>query len=351
MDGFTRVVRDPVVLLPLVLGLLLAGCASPQPNAPARDAGAAAERAPAPAAPQTLRVRGGAITFAQIALPVAREAGFFDKYGLDVEIGFGGRIVPSLIAGELDLITGSIDDVLVADLAGADLVIVATMVPYLQHKFMVRPEIRSMVDLRDKAVGIARRGTVTHSTVRLAAKRAGLDADRDLTIIETTDTSATLAALASGTIFGTALVPPYTDAAERIGAYTLYDFPAERIEYTVASVTATRDWLAHNETAALGFLRALAEAVQAVHTQPEYVAQVYARWAQADEEDGRRAVALAREVIPVKMLPSAEGIRRVQEALVEQVPAAATAEPTRFFDDRYIKQLDQEGFYTRLGVN
>ncbi|HEY7066527.1 MAG TPA: ABC transporter substrate-binding protein [Chloroflexota bacterium] len=345
----------------LLTAALLAACASPTPAqrgtaaSPANaepDRGAATAPAPAAEPPslQKVTAMGSNITFAQIALPVAKEAGLFEKYGLDAEIAFGQRGVPALIAGEVQFATGG-DDVIGANLNGANLAIIATMVPYVQHKFMARPEIQMVADLKGKPVGVSRRGSYPHNLARLVARRGGLDPERDLVIVEIPDTSSVIAALSSGAIVGAPIVPPFTDIAEANGARVLYDFAPEKMEYAVASLLADRGWAAGNEPAVLGFLKAIAEAEQMVHTQPDFVTDVYTRWTKTSPESAEAAVALAGRVIPIKMLPTRAAVERVVEMAANTLPAAATADPAQFYDDSYVKWLEAEGFYDRLGAN
>ena len=64
----------------------------------------------------------------------------------------------------------------------------------LLGKFLARPEIQSGADLRGRPVGVSKRGSLTHTVARRAAKRGGLGPERDVTIIELGDTAAQLAA-------------------------------------------------------------------------------------------------------------------------------------------------------------
>ncbi|HZS02642.1 MAG TPA: ABC transporter substrate-binding protein [Chloroflexota bacterium] len=344
---------------------LLTQCAGPVPagrGEAASPAGAAQSpaagtapagpeaRAPEPPSLQKVTAMGSQITFAQMAMPVAKEAGLFEKYGLDAEVIFGQRGVPALIAGEVQFATGG-DDVVVANLSGANLAIIATMVPYVQHKFMVRPEIQTAADLKDKPVGVSRRGSYPHTLARLVAQRGGLDPERDLVIVEIPDTTSMIAALSSGAVVGAPIVPPFTDIAEANGARVLYDLSLEKIAYAVANTVVDRDWAARNERAVLAYLRAIAEAEQMVHTQPDFVTDVYMRWSKTNADSAAQALEIARKVIPVKMMPTREAVQRVMEVVSEQVPAAATADPAQFYDASYIQRLEQEGFYARLGVN
>jgi NitT/TauT family transport system substrate-binding protein len=337
-----------VLMLVVAASMVLVGCAPP-PVAPAQAPSGAATTTPA--GPRKLTVSFSSISFAQLVLPVAQETGLFAQHGLDVELLLGSTGLPALIAGEVQMVVGSTEDALLANLGGSDVIVTAALVPLLQHKFMVRPEIQTAADLRDKPVGVGKRGTLTHTVARMAAERGGLDPDRDLTIIELGTPDKQLAALAAGSVFGASASPPNTDVAERNGAHVLYDFAAERIPYPAASVMVGRTWAAQNEATLLAFLRAIAEAEHLIHTQPEQAAAIYAQWAKTGDEAAATAVALAREAVPIKMLPTAPGIRRVLDTVATQNPAARDNDPARFFEDRYIQALEREGLYTRLGAN
>lgn len=342
--GVTTVLLTGVILV----GFLGASCAPAQTRSGPASA-PSGDGAPAAAAPVVpLKIAFSAMSFAQMALPVALDTGIFQKYGLDVELSFGPNGIPALIAGEVPVSVGSVEDVITADLSGADLIVVAAMVPYLGHKFLVRPEIQAPADLRGKVIGLSKRGTLSETVARMAAQRAGLDPERDWTMIELGTPDKQVAAMAAGSVVASNFSPPNSDVVEANGARVLYDFRAEQIEYPAAAVTLTRAWAARNEATVLNLLRAIAEAVQLAYDQPDRVAEIYARWAQTGAAAGKTAVATMQESVPVKSLPTAQGIRRIQETVAQQVPAAATADPARFYDDRYVRQLDQEGFYARL---
>jgi NitT/TauT family transport system substrate-binding protein len=320
-------------------GLLLAAC------------GGAAQPAAAPAssaAPAKLVMSYSSVSYAQIALPVALETGIFAKNGLEAEFIFGPNGVPALIAGEVQATVTSTEELVSADLAGADLVSIATMVPYLQHKLMVRPEIKTMADVKGKPVGVTKRGTITDTVLRMAAQRGGLDPNKDLQIIELGTADKQLAALTAGAIYASSFSPPNTDVAEKQGAHVLYDFPKEHIEYPVAQLMVNRQWAGKNEAATLGLLRSLAQAVALTRTQPAQVASIYAKWAKTGDDAAKIAVSLASEQVPVDMIPTASGMKAVLDTVAEKLPAAASASPSKFFDDSYIKKLEAQGFYANM---
>ncbi len=324
--------------------LLLSACggaAAPQSAGPSGSASASA-------APTKLNISYSSVSYAQIALPVAQETGILAKNGLTAEFVLGPNGVPALIAGDVQATVTSTEELISADLGGADLITVATMVPYLQHRLLVRPEIHTMADVKGKPVGVTKRGTITHTVLRLAAQRGGLDPDKDLQIVELGTTDKQIAALAAGAIYAASFSPPNDQVAVKQGAHVLYDFPSEHIEYPVAQVMVQRQWATKNPNLTLALLRSLSEAVAMTRSQPDQVASIYAKWAQTGDDAAKVAVKTAQEQVPVRMAPTASGIKMVMDTVAQTQPAAATADPARFFDDSYIKRLDQEGFFAKL---
>jgi NitT/TauT family transport system substrate-binding protein len=328
---------------PVLLGLLtlLAGCGgAAAPQTPA------ASSAPAKAA--KLAIAYSSVSYAQIALPVAKETGILARDGLDADFVLGPNGVPALIAGEVQAAVTSTEELISADLGGADLITVATMVPYLQHRLLVRPEIKTMADLKGRPVGVSKRGTITHTVLRMGAQRAGLDPDKDLQIVELGTPDKQLAAMAAGAIYASSFSPPNDQVAISQGAHVLYDFPQEHIEYPVAQVMLRRPWAAQHRETVLALLRSLAQAVALTRTDPNHVATIYATWAKTGDAAAKVAVTTAQEQVPVRMAPTATGIKMVLDTVAQTQPAAARADPSRFFDASYVESLDQEGFYANL---
>jgi NitT/TauT family transport system substrate-binding protein len=164
-------------LLLALLGasLLAASCsgpASPPPRGP--EAGpAAAPTGRSAAAGETADdpdTRNQALTRITVAyssysspfLPmfVAKEAGLWEKYGLDVDliyISTGPTVTQGMVAGEIAF-AGVGAAVVDARLMGSDLIVIADMVPVLLFSLYGDPAIGSVADLRGKTIAVSQRG-------------------------------------------------------------------------------------------------------------------------------------------------------------------------------------------------
>jgi NitT/TauT family transport system substrate-binding protein len=321
----------------LALAWGLAACGSAQPSA-------------APKAPlQKVTVNVSSFSYQHLKAVLAKEAGLFAKNGLDVDVVTGNSGIPAAIAGEVQIVTTSGEAAILSNVGGSDLELVANGAPYLLQDFLVRPEIGSMADLRGKPVGVSERGTVTETVARMAAQRGGLDPDRDMQLVAVGGPDKAVVALSAGAIFGAGLTSPNTEAAISQGQHILYNFSAEKFPYPSANTIVRRDWAQKNEATLVAYLRSLAEAVQLYRTRTDYVTDVYARWAKIDQAAARAAIELGIKTMPIdKMVPTAEGIKVLQQIVSQQNPAAANADISRFYDDRYMKKLQSEGVLDQL---
>jgi NitT/TauT family transport system substrate-binding protein len=279
---------------------------------------------------------------------IANATGAYLRNGLDPEFIFGPDGIKGVISGDIQATVTSTEEVINADTGGADLQIVAVMQPNVGQDFLVRPEIKTMADLKGKPVGITRRGTVTETVARMAARDGGLNPDRDLQLVELGSADKELAAMTAGALFGASFSHPNSDIAISQGAHVLYAYTTKKIPYPAAVVIVSKEWAQKNKPAVLALLRSLGEAVSTIQTQPEEAAKIFGQWAKTDDDNAKLAVELATSMIPLKMYPIPEGIKAVQAVVAERNPAVAQIDPARFYDDSYVKQLDSEGFYDKL---
>jgi ABC-type nitrate/sulfonate/bicarbonate transport system substrate-binding protein len=148
------------------------------------------------------KVRMGYPAFSMTFLSffVAKDAGLFKKYGLDVElIQMAGVVQTSaLMAGEIDYLTG-ITTPLVA--AARGLPLKGIMVTVRRPLFYVisSPDIQRMEDLAGKKLAVDRFGTLQHLIARLLFKKKGVNPD-SITYIQTDSVSNSVLALSQGSV-------------------------------------------------------------------------------------------------------------------------------------------------------
>ena len=113
---------------------------------------------------QKLRVAYAAVT-AAFSIPwIAKEAGIFQRHGLDVELVYiaaGSRAIQTLVGGSIDVAAIGGPAGVDAKLAGADTVYVAIPVNRVLVFTVAEPNVQRVEELRGKSIGVTRVGTVT----------------------------------------------------------------------------------------------------------------------------------------------------------------------------------------------
>ena len=116
---------------------------------------------------------------------IAKDAGFFERQGLDVKIVFvegSPRTLQTLIAGESQIVESTGPAVLNARAAGSPVVIVAGYVNVMPYYLIVDNSINSPADLKGKVGANHMPGTAADTVIRIGLKALGLDPDRDVSL-------------------------------------------------------------------------------------------------------------------------------------------------------------------------
>ena len=112
----------------------------------------------AASAQELKRVKIGypAISYNQIHIWVAKEAGLFKKYGLDAEIIFfrgGQTATQALVAGDPPIV--NIGTVVQAGLQGHDVVLIASSENTYNYSVVARPSITKIEQLKGNRLGVS----------------------------------------------------------------------------------------------------------------------------------------------------------------------------------------------------
>src|SRR6185436_12549781 len=160
---------------------------------------------------------GGELGY-QAPIWIAHEMKFFGKYGMTselVRIAGGARSTAALLANALQLSQSAGVAPVQANLAGADLVIIATSTNRPTVSIVGQPKtVKKPQDLVGKTVGLVGPGEMNTFFFLNALERWGIDA-KQVTVLAIPGTQPRLAAVVAGTIDATVLAPPFSFEAER----------------------------------------------------------------------------------------------------------------------------------------
>jgi NitT/TauT family transport system substrate-binding protein len=113
-----------------------------------------------------------------IQLFMARDAGIFQKYGLDVDIMSINGATPTfqaLISGDADVAFIDPTQLLLAWEKGEHLRIIANTSPMQPYLLLANSSIKNIKDLTGKVIGISQPGTLSQTLVQMDLKKYGVD--------------------------------------------------------------------------------------------------------------------------------------------------------------------------------
>jgi ABC-type nitrate/sulfonate/bicarbonate transport system substrate-binding protein len=125
-------------------------------------------------------------------------------------------------------------------LQGGGPILIASFLNSLQYRLVVRPEIRTVADLKGKHVGVAGFGLGAHRGAQIMLAKLGLNPDTEVTMLQIGGDPTRMAALLAGTIDGSVFNPPLYKRALEGGMRVLANI--EDMEFPVqASALVTTD--------------------------------------------------------------------------------------------------------------
>jgi len=311
------------------------------------SAGLAAE------SPRRIRAAVTAISGSMAPPWAAHEAGIFRKHGLEVEViamPSGVQGTNALIAGEVSFVQISGGTTTGAAVGGADVKIVATMVGTLVLNLVVRPEIQKPEQLRGATIGISRFGTSLHTGARIAAQHFGLEPGKDVAIVEIGSGDWIVAALQGGRVQAGVFGYPATSRALKLGNRVLLHIPSLKIPYASTGVATRGDIIRNDSDLVRRYLAAELEAIALMKKDRAFTLRLLSKYLRIEDTDllsETYEIQIDKYMMKVPM-PTAAAVRSVLEELTERNPKAREQDPNRFFDDRFVRQLQANDFIGSL---
>jgi NitT/TauT family transport system substrate-binding protein len=294
----------------------------------------------------TLPVTYAAISGSHAALWVAKEAGLFDKHGLAVELIYlgGGQATKVLLAGTSPIISISGPAPITAAVRGGDAVLVSCVLNTFIFSIMSRPEIEKPEGLRGKKVGVSRFGAATDFALRYTLKRWGIEAGRDLTILQIGGVPEILGAMQAGSVDAGVLSSPSTLRAKKAGMRELVDMGALGIDYPGSCVVTTKKFLRENRPTVKSFLKAFTEGAQKTLMDKAFAGRVISKYTRVTDPEVVEVTYgdFVRHVRPIPR-PTTPGVKLILDQLSATEPKALGIKPESLIDASILQELEAEG--------
>src|SRR6266508_2105829 len=298
------------------------------------------------------RVMSGyaAISGPHAVLWMAREAGLFEKNGLRTDVAYirsGSTMSQTLVAGEIQMAQMGGPAMLAAGVAGMDVTFVA--VALNTTPIVILGTVAQIEDLKGKAVGITRFGSNTDISARYAIRKAGLQPEKDVALVQLEDYPGIMGGIASGRIAAGALAGPFTDAAKTLGYKEIADLAAMGLEFPFVGIATKKSYIKENMDTVQRFVRAYTEAIAIYKNNRELAMKITSKYTGIKDP---AILASTVDFYAPKLqrvpYPTVGGLKFVLDQVGVRDPRAKNFSPETFMDLRFVKQLEDSGFIKGL---
>ncbi len=277
---------------------------------------------------------------------MAKEARFFEKYGLDVEMNFEGAssvIVQAMLAGEANF-AGLAGPAVVSNVVnGGDVIQVAAVVKTFTIPMYSQPSINEVAQLKGQKVGVSRFNSISHIAALNIFQRAGVTG---ATIIQTGGIPESAAALMSGNVAAAMVPPPQSVMLREKGFRELVgvkQFREWNIPVVENGVASRRSYAEKNPDVVKRFIRAAFEGIRQIYNNKELTMKTLAKYTKiTDQKLLDESYRFSVEALSKDAFMPAEAFNALVEQMVSQksIDAAAAKKipVSAYFDNRRVFQ-------------
>jgi ABC-type nitrate/sulfonate/bicarbonate transport system substrate-binding protein len=285
---------------------------------------------------------------------LAKDGGYYQKYGLDVTLTFG--VMPAgiamLVSDQAQLVNSSLDQLMQAASKDGSLVLIGSALNRGTFALMAAKNIAGVKALRGKRIAVSEVGDAPYGYVIALLAKSGLSA-RDVQWIPVgTDVNGRAAALISGRADATLLTAPAYFKLEQEGFKTLANLADHPDIFASTGYLMKKSVLAADPQLPEKLLEAQADATKRFYEDKAFAVQTFLHYdkaAQADEV--ARVYELyakpqAFERVPYVLAPAVKAV--VDQQSDPQIAARMKVyDFHQVIDNSYIDRLVKAGFFDK----
>jgi ABC-type nitrate/sulfonate/bicarbonate transport system substrate-binding protein len=304
---------------------------------------------------ERVKINAGFATVGQGAGPmmVTWKAGLFSKHGLEIErpriMGGAKGVVRGLMSGEIQFGNLAAPAPLRANLKGeADLVFLTGGIN--QQFILARPGIQRRDQLTGKHIGFVGDGGLNDALVEFIIERldaAGIRGLQKKSIPP--GGKEEIDALLTGKCDAVVSTPPECFYGKRHGCEFVIDFAEYGLNYALGGIAARRGYVATNPEITANFVKAYAEGMHRYRTDREFTVSVQAEYSGLEDRSiAEETYDLTQPGMPKVPYPVVNALQTLLDFMAKTGPEARGADAKRFINDRFIRELDENGFIASL---
>ncbi len=307
-----------------------------------------------PASLQKITINYATRTGTTWPLYIAKEAGYFQKYGLNATIVFGVHPagIAMVVSGEAVMTNYPLEQAMIASSRDGSLAIVGSSYRKSLFALMAPKSITSVRGLKGKRIGVSQIGDAPYNYAVALLGKFGLTPREVQWVPIGTDVNGRAAALTSGRVDATMLTAPVYFRLEAQGYKSLantsdYDDICAPTVYLFKKTT-----IAANPKIAEELIKAHTEAIKRFYEDKAFALKAYLKYTPEDPAELERVYDRYAKTNTFERVPyvSAAAVRYMIDHPVDE----QTAEQLKKFnfhsviDNRIVARIVDEGFFERL---
>jgi ABC-type nitrate/sulfonate/bicarbonate transport system substrate-binding protein len=286
---------------------------------------------------------------------LAKEGGYYQKYGLDVTLVFGVHPagIAMLVSGEGQMVNSSLEQLMQAASRDGSLVLVGSSLNRGMFALMANKDIPNMKALKGKRIAIGQIGDAPYGYLIALLGKSGLNS-RDVEWIPVgTDVSGRAAALQSGRADATLLTAPAYFKVEEAGYKTLANLADHDDIFASTAYILKKSVVASDPTLPEKLIKAHAEGIKRFYEDKAFAVKTFLAYDKnAQQSDMERVYDLYAKPQAFERVPYV--LAGAVKSVIDQQPDPQIAAQMKAYDfhkvidNSYVSKLVKEGFFEQL---
>jgi ABC-type nitrate/sulfonate/bicarbonate transport system substrate-binding protein len=185
--------------------------------------------------------------------------------------------------------------------------------------------------------------------MRLVVRRYGLDPAKDLVILQGGTQPSRLQAVSAGSLDATLVSPPLDLTAKKQGLSILVNIADLGIPYPQLVIETTERYNREQPQAVKNFLKGFIEGLHYAAARKEETKKTITKYLKTDDPEILEATYRSfLQVTDYSAVPNLEGIRNAMDEVAARIPAVKSRKPEDFVENRFLKELEKEGFFKQF---
>ena len=283
-------------------------------------------------------------SIASVDLYIAQERGFFRQEGLlaDVVQVRGNIGVTALLSGDAHAVNNV--GTVIRAMERSDLPVKVITQSLKKNLFwlVTKPEVKSLSELKGKIFGTTTFGGAQHLAAARLLQKAGLNPDKDITVVIGGDVPAQLQSLVSGTIQLAALSPPTVILARDKFKLKIHGSTLEDLPNLQNGLAFTEKMLREKRELVRRILRARSRAHRYFWENERGSAEVLANYLKVELPIALESYRLARPAFTTNGLATDKEVEDFLRADAELLKLKEPVPAAKIFDFSLQKEVNQE---------